>query len=59
MAVTYRPRGSWRRKYSVILPNPDGGPAAEFMFTFGFLGSFRGLCRMTPVIERMVRSLEW
>jgi hypothetical protein len=59
MAVTYRVRGRWRRKYSVILPNPDGGPATEFMFTFGFLGSFQGFLRMTPVIERMVQSLKW
>lgn len=59
MAVTYLVDGDWRRKYSVVLPDPAGGPAVEFMFTFGFLGPFRELCRLTPVIERLVSSLEW
>lgn len=59
MAVTYWVGDHWRRKYSVILPDPQGGAATEFMFTFGFLGTFDGLCQRTPVMERLVQSLTW
>lgn len=59
MAVTYRIHDHWARKYSVILKDPRDETAAEFMFTFGFLGPFQGLCGLTPVMERLVQSLKW
>lgn len=59
MGVTYWVGNHWRRKYSVILPGKENEPAAEFMFTFSYLGDFQGLCGLTPVMERMVRSLKW
>ena len=52
-AVTYRIYGSgyWTRKVSIILSNPTTGNSAEFVFTFGFIGSFAEYCRYAHVMD--------
>lgn len=60
MCVTYWTRGYWTRKCSVVLPHPDGrGAPAEFVFTFGFDGSFRDYCRHAHLTDELVLSLAW
>jgi hypothetical protein len=63
MAVTYRmPRrygGYWTRKTSVIVPHPETGQGAEFVFTFGFSGPFREYCRRAAAMDRLATTLEW
>jgi hypothetical protein len=59
LAVTYRWGGYWTRKCSVIVRHPQAPLGTEFVFTFGFKGSFEEYCRRTCVMERVVASLEW
>jgi len=58
-AVTYRWKGYWTRKYSVILPHPKAHVPAEFVFTFGFNGPFEEYCRRVHKMDRLVASLQW
>lgn len=57
-AITYRMPGYWSRKYSVLLAQPTG-EQAEFVFTFGVVGSFASLCRVASQMDRLVTSLAW
>ena len=58
-AITYRMFGYWTRKYSIIFPNPVTSQNAEFVFTFGFLGSFNQFCQNVHLMDRLVKSLQW
>lgn len=58
-ALSYETEDGWRRKYSIVIPNRETGDAAEFLFTFGFPGSFREFCRLGLVMDRLVESFEW
>jgi len=58
-ALTYRMRGYWSRKYSIIIPNPVTGQMAEFVFTFGFLGTFEQYCSNTHIMDHFVQTLQW
>lgn len=57
-AITYRMPGYWSRKYSVLLVQPTG-EQAEFVFTFGVVGTFASFCRVASQMDRLVTSLEW
>jgi tetratricopeptide (TPR) repeat protein len=59
MALTYRFKGFWTRKYSVILQRPLDKKAVEFVFTFGCGGSFQDYCRQVFRMDRLVGSLDW
>ncbi len=59
MALTYWMKSYWTRKYSVIIPNQTSKEMAEFVFTFGFLGSFKDYCGNTHVMDHFVKSLQW
>ena len=60
MAATYRLAGFlWIRKHSVILPHPRMGEPTEFVFTFGFPGTFAEYCRSTQLMDHLVTTLEW
>lgn len=59
MAVTYTMKGYWTRKYSIILPHPSGEGAAEFVFTFGFVGPFQEYCHHARLMDALVTSLNW
>lgn len=58
-AITYRMFGYWTRKYSIIFPNPNTLENAEFVFTFGFLGSFNQYCQNVHIMEHLIKSLQW
>jgi hypothetical protein len=58
-AITYRMFGYWTRKYSIIFPNPITSENAEFVFTFGFMGSFSQYCQNVHLMDRLVKSLQW
>jgi hypothetical protein len=55
--VAYWEGGLWRRRYSVILTDPEG-VSTEFAFAFGFRGPFTAYCRHVPLMDRVVRSLQ-
>ena len=58
-AITYRMFGYWTRKYSIVFPNDVTNQNAEFVFTFGFNGSFKQYCENVFLMDRLVESLEW
>lgn len=58
-AITYRMFGYWTRKYSIVFPNQATKQNAEFVFTFGFNGSFKQYCENVHIMDRLVNSLEW
>lgn len=58
-AITYRMFGYWTRKYSVVFPNPVTNQNAEFVFTFGFNGSYKEYCENVFIMDRLVESLQW
>ncbi len=59
-ALTYWLDFYWTRKYSVIIPNEVLATNAEFVFTFGFVGtSFKDYCRYAHLMDRLVASLQW
>jgi hypothetical protein len=49
----------WTRKVSLVIPSRAAGQSAEFVFTFGFRGTFADYCRHTHVMDAFARSLEW
>ena len=49
----------WARKYSVVLPDSSGRNLIEFVFTFGFGGSFDEYCRHARLMDGLVTTLEW
>lgn len=49
----------WSRKVSIIIPNPVTGETAEFVFTFGFTGTFADYCRHAHLMDAFALSLEW
>jgi len=59
LALTYRMRGYWSRKYSIVIPNPVTNKMAEFVFTFGFMGSFEQYCLNVNVMDHFVQTLKW
>lgn len=59
MALTYWVQNYWTRKYSIIIPNYTTKENAEFIFTFGFMGSFREYCRAVHIMDHFVKSLQW
>jgi len=60
MALTLKlGHGTWIRKYSIILLRPQDQQPAEFVFTFGLMGSFQEFWRQTYNMDRIVKSLEW
>jgi hypothetical protein len=60
LSLTYKWKGCWIRKYSVILSNPNSGKMAEFVFTFSVTSlSFFELCRYAYLMDNMVLSLKW
>jgi len=58
-ALTYRMHGYWSRKYSIVIPNPTTQKMAEFVFTFGFIGSFEQYCLNVHVMDHLVQTLQW
>ena len=58
-ALTYFMHNYWTRKYSVIIPNPTAQKMAEFVFTFGFMGSEGDYCFNAYLMDRLVKSLQW
>jgi hypothetical protein len=59
MGLTYLMDDFWTRKVSIIAPNETVSATGEFVFTFGFFGSFREYCLMTRVMDDLVLSLTW
>ena len=59
MALTYWMEHYWTRKYSLVIPNPKTGGMAEFLLTFGFIGSFEEYCLHTSLMDDFARSLDW
>lgn len=59
MALTYRMRGYWTRKISVVLAHPDASQPGEFVFTFGFAAPFREYCYRAHLMDDLALSLEW
>ncbi len=49
----------WSRKVSIIIPNPVTNQMAEFVFTFGFHGTFAEYCRYAHVMDAFALSLNW
>jgi tetratricopeptide (TPR) repeat protein len=49
----------WKRRVSIILVHPRTAKAAEFLFTFEFLGSFEQYCLHNQVMDELCRSLRW
>jgi hypothetical protein len=59
-AFTYlSAEGLWQRKYSILLAQPGTDDVFEFLFTFGYTGSFCDFCRISPRMDRLVSSLAW
>jgi tetratricopeptide (TPR) repeat protein len=58
-AVTYRRGAHWKRRYSVMLVEPQTYKAAEFVFTFQFDGTFRQYCLLAQTMDAVVKSLRW
>jgi len=58
LALTYW-MGYWTRKYSITLVHPTLKKPVEFLFTFGFQGTFQEYCRNVHIMESVVKSLEW
>ena len=44
----------WTRKVSVTIPNETTRETAEFVFTFGFWGTFPEYCGYTGVMDTLV-----
>ncbi len=59
MALTYWMEHYWTRKYSLIIPNPVTHETAEFLLTFGFIGSYEEYCLHTSLMDDFARSLDW
>jgi hypothetical protein len=59
LALTYQLPGYWTRKYSVTVNHPQIGKPVEFVFTFGFTGSFEGYCLNTHLMDSFMESLKW
>lgn len=59
LALTYQLPGYWTRKYSVTVNHPQFGKPVEFVFTFGYTGSFEGYCLNTHLMDSFVKSLKW
>jgi hypothetical protein len=59
MALTYWMEHYWTRKYSLVIPNPATREMAEFLLTFGFIGSFEEYCLHTSFMDDFARSLDW
>lgn len=59
MALTYWMEHYWTRKYSLVIPNPVTRETAEFLLTFGFIGSFEEYCLHTSLMDDFARSLDW
>ncbi len=59
LALTYRISNYWSRKLSIHLPRVDGAGICEFVFTFGFFGSFRDYCRNAHLMDELALSLQW
>ena len=49
----------WSRKYSIIVRNQITGQVAEFVYTFGFWGSFLDYCRYAHIMDQFVLSMQW
>ncbi len=59
LALTYRMHGYWTRKYSLVFPNQTTSQNAEFVFTFGFKGSFNEYCLNVHNMDHFVQTLKW
>lgn len=60
IAVTYRTRGArWTRKYSLLIPDPNGGSDFEFVFTGGCSGSFEDFCLYAHRLDEYVLSFQF
>jgi hypothetical protein len=59
MGLTYQMDNYWSRKYSITIPNPISDKVAEFLFTFGFVGSYHEFCLYTSIMDNIVKSLYW
>jgi hypothetical protein len=57
VALTHRFQDNWMRKYSLILTNPCLSRPTEVVFTFSVRGDFRFFCSLTPVMDRIVESV--
>lgn len=58
-AATYQKGKYWKRRYSLMLVEPETYKAAEFLFTFQFEGAFEEYCRIVAIMDAVVRSLNW
>ncbi len=58
LALTYW-MGYWTRKYSITLIHPTLKKPVEFLFTFGFQGTFQEYCRYVHIMDSVIKSLEW
>jgi hypothetical protein len=58
-AVTYADRGTWKRRYSIMLLDPTTQRAAEFVFTFQCIGTFGLYCHDVDVMDKLVYSFRW
>lgn len=60
IALTYRLKNIWIRKYSIILQNRITSELAEFVFTFGsFNPNFKIFCQYAHLMDQLVESLQW
>lgn len=59
MGLTYHAGGCWTRKVSVITRSPAGSRTAEFVFTFGLLGTWEEYCLLSGVMDRLATSTQW
>jgi hypothetical protein len=59
-AITYRLRGLWMRKYSIIVRSPSSEQVAELVFTFGSpTPSLKEFCRNAYRMDELLLSLRW
>jgi len=58
IALTYKNAGIWMRKCSITLHHPALRFPAEFVFTFGVIGSFKDYCRYVPLMDSFCLSLK-
>jgi len=58
-AITYTDQQVWKRRYSIILVHPQSARAAEFLFTFEMAGSYEQYCRLTWMMDALVKTLKW
>ncbi len=54
-AISYEVKGSWRRKYSLLVDHPEHGPM-ELVYTFAVRGSRQQFHSLAPWMDHIVQS---